>query len=453
MTLSGKLYFLLLIDDCSRYMWLHLLATKSNVATVIQRFKALVKMEIVQRLRVLRIDHGGEFTSVEFAEYCAGEGVQRQHSVPYSPQQNGIVEWCNQTIVVMARSLLRARGMPTVFWGEAVVVDVHLLNHAPTKILSKKTPFEVYHGWKPAVHYMCTFGCVVHVKTVRPHQKKLNDRSTPMVFIGYKPGAKAYWVYDPVAQRVLLSCDIIFDENRSWDWSVTMVDVVAHTSEFIVECNIIEELIVGKEPVAPPSTSPIVGATPACKPNPAPVIEHSMCGHVSPPPDDSDNLDANHDEDVPLWYRTMDDILGPTILCVTVPRNLVQGVLMLHVGEEPDMFTEAHEEQVWSDAMAQEIKAIDDNNIWRLITLLPGHRPIGLKWVYKVKKGPDGEIVKHKAHLVIEGYVQHQGSDFDEVFSLVACIESLHLLLALATEEGWSVHHMDIKSAFLKWEL
>jgi hypothetical protein len=77
MTLSGKLYFLLLIDDCSRYMWLHLLAAKSNVATVIQRFKALVKMEIVRHLRVLRIDHGGEFTSVEFAEYCAGEGVQR----------------------------------------------------------------------------------------------------------------------------------------------------------------------------------------------------------------------------------------------------------------------------------------------------------------------------------------------------------------------------------------
>jgi hypothetical protein len=117
----------------------------------------------------------------------------------------------------MARSLLRARGMSTVFWGEAVVVAVHLLNRAPTKILSKKTPFEVYHGRKPVVHYMCTFRCVVHVKTVRPHQKKLNDQSTPMVFIGYKPGAKAYWVYDPVARRVLVSRDIISDENRSWD--------------------------------------------------------------------------------------------------------------------------------------------------------------------------------------------------------------------------------------------
>jgi transposase InsO family protein len=106
---------LLLVDDCSRYMWLHLLATKSDTAATIQRYKALVETETGWRLWVLRTDHGGEFTSVEFAEYCAGEGVQRQHSAPYSPQQKGVVERHNQTIVGMARSLLKARGMPAVF--------------------------------------------------------------------------------------------------------------------------------------------------------------------------------------------------------------------------------------------------------------------------------------------------------------------------------------------------
>jgi hypothetical protein len=76
MTPSGKQYFLLLIDDCSRYMWLHLLAAKSNTAAAIQRYKALVETETRRCLRVLRTYHGGEFTSVEFAEYCASEGVQ-----------------------------------------------------------------------------------------------------------------------------------------------------------------------------------------------------------------------------------------------------------------------------------------------------------------------------------------------------------------------------------------
>ncbi|KAF0933208.1 hypothetical protein E2562_016153 [Oryza meyeriana var. granulata] len=89
----------------------------------------------------------------------------------------------------------------------------------------------------------------------------------------------------------------------------------------------------------------------------------------------------------------------------------------------------------------------------RLVPLLPGHRPIGLKWVYKVKKNAAGEVIKHKARLVAKGYVQQPGMDFDEVFGPVARIESVRLLLALAAQEGWPVHHMDIKSAFLNGDL
>jgi hypothetical protein len=99
--------------------------------------------------------------------------------------------------------------------------------------------------------------------------------------------------------------------------------------------------------------------------------------------------------------------------------------------------------------MAKEIKAINDNNTWCLIMLPPGHRAIGIKWVHKVKKGPDGEIVKHKARLVTKGYVQQPGHDIDEVFAPIAHIKSVHLLHALTAEEGWVVHHMDIKSTLL----
>jgi hypothetical protein len=110
---------------------------------------------------------------------------------------------------------------------------------------------------------------------------------------------------------------------------------------------------------------------------------------VSPPPNDSDNLDVDHNEDAPLQYRTMDDIHGPMILCGPAPWNLVQGVLMLWISEELDTFEEAHEEQAWRDAMVEEINSIDDNTTWRLITLPPGHRPIGLKrGDYKAQSSP-----------------------------------------------------------------
>jgi transposase InsO family protein len=101
-----------------------------------------VEAECGRKLRVLRTDNGDEFTAAEFVSYCADEGVQRHYSAPYCPQQNGVVERRNQTVVGMARALLKQRGMPTVFWGEAVVTAVYILNRSPTKALNGMTPYE-----------------------------------------------------------------------------------------------------------------------------------------------------------------------------------------------------------------------------------------------------------------------------------------------------------------------
>ncbi|CAA0827650.1 Gag-Pol-related retrotransposon family protein [Striga hermonthica] len=115
-THGGRRYFLLLVDDCSRFMWLQLLTSKDQTAEAIKRFQARAEAESGKRLRVLRTDRGGEFTSVEFAAYCANQGVVRHHTAPYSPQQNGVVERRNQTVVGMARSMMKAKGMPAEFW-------------------------------------------------------------------------------------------------------------------------------------------------------------------------------------------------------------------------------------------------------------------------------------------------------------------------------------------------
>ena len=101
----------------------------------------------------------------------------------------------------------------------------------------------------------------------------------------------------------------------------------------------------------------------------------------------------------------------------------------------------------------EEMASIEQNKTWKLVNLPHGHRPIGLKWVFKVKREETGAIVKHKARLVAKGYVQQEGVDFDEVFAPVARMESIRMLLAVAAQEGWLVHHMDVKSAFLNGEL
>ena len=103
--------------------------------------------------------------------------------------------------------------MPTIYWGEAVMTAVHLLNRSPTRALDGKTPYGAGHGRKPAVSYLRVFGCLAFIKELN-HIGKLGDRSSPGVFIGYAEGAKAYHVLDPATRRVHVARDVVFDEGR-----------------------------------------------------------------------------------------------------------------------------------------------------------------------------------------------------------------------------------------------
>jgi transposase InsO family protein len=212
-TPGGRHYFLLLVDDASQSMWAVLLATKAAAADAIKHVQAAAK-ESGLKLQVLHTDNGGEFTAAEFVAYCADERIQRHYSVPYSLQQNGVVERRNQTVVAITRALLKQRGKPAVFWREAVMTAVHLINRSPTKSLEGKTPYETRHRRTPMVGHLRTFGCLAYAKELNV-VSKLSDRSTSGVFIGYAEGVKAYRILDPVTWRVRTTRDVIFDEGRS----------------------------------------------------------------------------------------------------------------------------------------------------------------------------------------------------------------------------------------------
>src|SRR5664279_1255095 len=127
-TPGGKRYFLLLVDDATRYMWLAILATKDEAEASIVWLQAAAEAESGCKLKTLRTDRRGEFTSGSFTAYCAEIGLKCHLTAPYSPQQNGVVERRNQTIMGMARSLLKAKSIPGEFWGEAVTTVVFILN-------------------------------------------------------------------------------------------------------------------------------------------------------------------------------------------------------------------------------------------------------------------------------------------------------------------------------------
>jgi hypothetical protein len=126
-------------------------------------------------------------------------------------------------VVGMAQTLLKQRGMPAVFWREAVVTAIYILNRSPTKALNGRTLYEAWHGCKPVVSHLRVFGCLAFGKEL-VHIGKLDDRSTPGVFIGYTEGSKAYHILDLGTQRVRTTRDVVFDEGRGWTWDKTVDD-------------------------------------------------------------------------------------------------------------------------------------------------------------------------------------------------------------------------------------
>jgi len=146
---GGARYFLTFIDDFSRKTPVYLLKAKGEAFEKFKQYKALVENEIGHKIKVLRSDNGGEFVSKKFDAFLAECGIQGQTSAPYSPQQKGVAERANRTIMECARSMILAQGLELEFWGEAVNTAVYIKNRCPTKAPDSKTPQEAWSGRNP----------------------------------------------------------------------------------------------------------------------------------------------------------------------------------------------------------------------------------------------------------------------------------------------------------------
>ena len=234
-TPGGCSYFLLVVDDFSRYMWVEFLKTKDQALDYFKKIKLRAEVDHGSKLKALRTDRGGEFVSNLFSAFCTESGIKHYTTTPYSPQQNGVAERRNQTVVEMARCMMKSMSVPSKFWAEAVATAVYVLNRSPTRSLKNKTPFEAWHGKKPNVGHLKIFGCTAHVKLIGPGLTKLTDRSRKMVFLGYESGTKGYKLFDPNTNRLTVNRDVLFGENIPWEWNKATENSHIDPDTFIVQ--------------------------------------------------------------------------------------------------------------------------------------------------------------------------------------------------------------------------
>lgn len=324
-----------------------------------------------------------------------------------------------------------------MFWPEAVKWCVHIQNRSITTTVKGKTPEEAWSSVKPKVDYFRTFGCIAYVHISYQKMSKLDSKSKKCVFLGVSDESKAYRLYDPTTKQVIICKDVVFEEEASWDQSRSNTEKESTLEVLEIDRSIIKEFIEEK------TTPNISGNSSSSN-----FIHNSNSS-------DSIPTDKNLGDAQIEWRgeRIRRELIWMTDYEAVDGFSEEEDMLAMMMVTDPFSFEEAFKKKEWRDAMTTEIQAIEKNQTWELMNLPKDAKPIGVKWVFKTKLNENGDIEKHKARLVVKGYAQRYGVDYTKVFAPVARLDIIHVILAVASQYGWEVFQLDVKSAFLHGEL
>jgi Integrase core domain len=213
-SLGGNRYFLTFIDDASRKVWVYFLRTKDQVFNYFQEFHVMVERETDKKLKCLRSDNGGEYTSKEFKAYCAKYRIRHEKTVPGTPQHNGVAERMNRTIVEKVRCMLKMAKLPKQFWGEAVRTSCYLINRSPSVPLKFEISERVWSKKNVSYSHLRVFECKAYVHIPKERRSKLDDKATPCIFLGYGNEEFGYRLWDLEKRRIVRCKDVVFYEDQ-----------------------------------------------------------------------------------------------------------------------------------------------------------------------------------------------------------------------------------------------
>jgi len=201
------------------------------------------------KIKTFQLDNGRKFVSKKFDNFLHECGIQRQTSAPYTPQQNGVAERANRTIMECAKNMIHAQGLDLEFWAEAVNTVIYIKNRCPTKPLKSKTPQEAWTDRKPNVSHLRIFGCKAFAHIPDEKRSKLESKSMPCVFLGYCERTKAYRLMCVETKRIIKSRVVVFlkgtkkvegvHHNRPLPKQIELVvvDEVVNDDELVKDAN------------------------------------------------------------------------------------------------------------------------------------------------------------------------------------------------------------------------
>nr|GEX14598.1 retrovirus-related Pol polyprotein from transposon TNT 1-94 [Tanacetum cinerariifolium] len=389
-TINGKKYILVIVDDYSRFTWVKFLRLKDETPEVIIKF--------IQQI---------------------------QKTVPRTPQQNGVIERRNRTLVEAARTMLIFSKALMFLWAEAMATACYTQNRSLIHIRHHKTPYELVHNKKHDLTFFRVFGALYYPTNDSEDLGKLQQTTDIGIFVGYAPSRKGYRIYNKRTRRIMEMIHVQFDELTEQTNSVHLGTGPA--TNFLTPGQISSGLV----------------------PNPVPATPYT-------PP-------TNKELEI-LFQPMFDEYLEPPRVERSIlPTQAVQAPV--NSAAEPNYmedhtialvdntpFVNVFDPEPHSEASSSgDISSTESP--YELVPQPDCVMIIALKWIYKVKLDEYGDVLKNKAWLVAKGYRQEDGIDFEESFAPVARIEAIRIFIANAASKNMTIYQMDVKTAFLNDEL
>jgi transposase InsO family protein len=516
-SITGDQYILTLTDDYTRRGWIFTMKSRSfeELIEKLEPWIAEIERELDCKIKRFRADNAKEFKKL--AEWLKKKGIIMEFSTPYTPEQVGVAERMNRTLLTIMRALLFDSGLPRSFWPYAADAAVYIRNRTVKVRRTGKTPYELWTGKKLNLSNMRIWGrkCWIYL----PNEKdKLNPRAEEGIFIGYTDAFDQYLVFLPEKRQIVRATNPRFveDEKDKDSNSCRMqeplqlegveqadfddeVDENDSSSEDEIENEISPDSSILPSPTNPPNPlNPTAPAGPSSQTKkrtkfverPVEIMEGKRDRKPSAIGEASQEF--RETQGLNITGRKIRPRRNPTISEETTNEESTEAAnLAAKSDEKPDekLIFESNEaaqliyeialaakEQPeqgqiplpktlkeaighpiygpkWKEAVENEITNLAGFNTWKLVKRTPGMPVVSCKWVFLVKYGTDGRPERFKARLVARGFTQQYGIDYENTFAPVIRFESLRILLALAARFGWIIHLMDAQNAYLNSEL
>ncbi|KAH0818354.1 hypothetical protein GEV33_004437 [Tenebrio molitor] len=369
----------------------------------LQMYKCLVEKKTERKIKTVRSDNGTEYTSHYLEDFLKQEGIRHELTVEYTPQQNGVAERKNRSLVETAR------------------------NRCPSRSLEGEIPFKMWTGRTPIVSYFRKFGTTAFALDKTPGKGKFDSRSKKCIFIGYSVQSKAYRLWDPEARKVIRSRDVTFTgRNQAENDFTDFIDeeIFKKNPENAIEFNVPETQKEDKQT----ETCDLEADGETLVEEEIPVIMKREVNEEEVEPEEEENHENEE----------LHDVAG-----------------LIEFGD-PQTVSEAlssPEAADWKKAMNAEYEALKRNQTWIIVDRPQGKKTVESRWVLRTKFKKDGSVDRRKARLVAKDFTQKPGIDFNETFAPVARLGSIRLFMAIAVELGLQVHQLDFTSAYLNGEI